>query len=192
MSEETKQPTTAPAVASSDLLDGVKLHLGSGRQYRPGWVNVDCVEDANPDILFDLENRPWPFADNCATEIEMYAVLEHLSDTLATLGELHRIMRPGARVHIHVPYACSVWAFQDPTHRRYFTERTLDYVKDGFDYNFYTKVRFEILRAELTSGTNSLTARIRNLIPGRKLLRWFLWNMYDGVDFVLAKPSNRD
>lgn len=166
----------------------LKIHLGCGKNYREGWVNVDKVGTVKVDVSCDLDLWPWPFDDNCASEIEMYAVLEHLSDTLGVLGELHRILQPGGTVHIHVPYACSVWAFQDPTHKAYFTERTLDYVKDGFDYNFYTGVRFEIVKAELTSGTNSRLARLRNMIPFRRLLRWFLWNMYDGVDFVLRKP----
>jgi hypothetical protein len=183
-----KERPALKAVRSIDLLAGVKLHLGSGTRYREGWVNVDCADSVKCDVRHNLDVIPWPFGDECACEVEMYAVLEHLKDTLATLGELHRVMRPGATCHIHVPYACSVWAFQDPTHFRYFTERTLDYVKDGFDYNFYTGVRFEILKAELTSGTNSGMARLRNLIPGRRILRWFLWNMFDGVDFVIRKP----
>lgn len=166
----------------------VKLHLGCGKNYRQGWVNVDCVASVKPDLVWNLERRPWPFENGVVDEVEMYAVLEHLSDTMATLGELHRIMKSGATCHIHVPYACSVWAFQDPTHKSYFTERTLDYVKEGFDYNFYTNIRFNILKAELTSGTNTPMARLRNLIPFRKTLRWFLWNMYDGVDYVLQKP----
>lgn len=168
----------------------MKLNLGCGKNYREGWVNVDCSDSVRFDIKCDLNNVPWPFPDYYCSEVEMYAVLEHLKDTMATLCELHRIMKGGATCHIHVPYACSVWAFQDPTHVRFFTERTLDYVKEGFDYNFYIGIRFEILKAELTSGTNSWLARMRNLIPFRKLLRWFLWNMYDGVDYVIRKPIN--
>lgn len=164
------------------------INLGCGNNYRSGWVNVDKVKTVKADVYHDLELAPWPFNDDSAIRIEMYAVLEHLSNTLAALAEIHRILRPGGTVYIHVPYACSVWAFQDPTHKAYFTERTMDYVKDGFDYNFYSRVRFEIVRAELTSGTNSRLARLRNMIPFRRLLRWFLWNMYDGVDFVLRKP----
>jgi SAM-dependent methyltransferase len=173
-------------IANSEM--PTSLHLGCGKRYRHGWLNVDVSKDVDCDLRHDLEKRPWPLPDNHFAHIEMYAVLEHLSDTLATLGELHRILAPGGTVHTHVPYVCSVWAFQDPTHKTYFTERTFDYVKDGFDYNFYTGVRFEILRVELTTGSNSLTARIRNLIPFRKVLRWFLWNMYDGVDCTLRKP----
>lgn len=165
-----------------------KLHLGCGRNYIPGWVNVDCVSNIGADIVHDLNSTPWPLPSNHFAEVEMVAVLEHLKDTLAMLGELHRVMKPGGRAHIHVPYCPSVGAFQDPTHCAYFNERTLNYVRDGFDCNFYTNVRFEILSSKLTTGSNSLTAKLRNLIPFRPLLRWFLWNMYDGVDFIIRKP----
>lgn len=166
----------------------MKLNLGCGKNFKPGWVNVDKCIDVQSDVWFDLDCLPWPFDDNSADQVEMYAVLEHLSDTMQTLAELHRVMKPGATCHIHVPYAGSHWAFQDPTHKRYFTERTMNYVMDEFAYNFYGNVRFEILRAKLTVGWNSPTAIIRNLIPFRKILRWFLWNMYDGVDYIIRKP----
>lgn len=166
----------------------MKLNLGCGNKYLSDWVNVDASPWVRSDLNFNLNRRRWPLPDNCADEVEMNAVLEHLNDTMAVMSELHRIMKVGAMVHIHVPYAGSVWAFQDPTHKRFFTERTFKYFEDGFDYNFYTHVRFEIVKCELYSGTNSLLARIRNLIPFRSVLRWFLWNMYDGVDVILRKP----
>lgn len=171
--------------------EGLRLHLGCGLEYRAGWVNVDRLGTLKCDVYHDLEVFPWPFHAGSVERIEMVSVLEHLRDTLGVLAEVHRVLREGGTCLISVPYACSVWAFQDPTHVRFFTERTLDYVKEGFDYNFYTGVRFEIVRAELTSGTNSKLARLRNLIPGRKLLRWFLWNMYDGVTYELRKPVGK-
>ncbi len=166
----------------------MKLNLGCGQKALRDWHNVDNSPWSQANELIDLNDIPWPFPDNCCDQIEMNAVLEHLNDTMAVMAELHRVMKPGATLHIHVPYAGSVWAFQDPTHKRFFTERTFKYFEEGFDYNFYTHVRFEIVKCELFSGTNSLLTRIRNLIPCRRLLRWFLWNMYDGVDVILKKP----
>lgn len=165
-----------------------RLHLGCGRNYREGWINCDKCRLIKADVYHDLDIIPWPFEDNSISEVEMYGVLEHLRDTLSVMAELHRIMIPGAIAHIHVPYAGSHWAFMDPTHKSFFTERTLDYVRDGYDWNWYTGIRFEILQAKLTVGWNSPTAIVRNLIPFRKVLRWFLWNCYDGVDFVIRKP----
>lgn len=165
-----------------------RLHLGCGRNYRDGWVNVDNCPDVKADVVHDLNRVPWPFEDDSVSEIEMYGVLEHLDNTIQSLAEIHRILIPGGTAHIHVPYAGSHWAFMDPTHKSYFTERTLDYLKSGFDYNFYTKIRFEIVQAKLTVGWNSPSAILRNLIPFRKVLRWFLWNCYDGVDYLIRKP----
>ena len=165
----------------------VRIQLGCGRDYRPGWINCDLVQDVKADKYFDLEVLPWPFPDDCADEILMDQVLEHVSDTLKTMTELWRILKPGGIVRINVPYAKSDCAYQDPTHRKFFTEKTMDYFTEESPWNFYSRTRFKILRAELTQIDITPRLKLRNLVPFRKYLRWFFWNMYDGVSFELQK-----
>lgn len=54
------------------------------------------------------------FSDNMFDYVVMYHVLEHVPDPLATLKEVWRIMKPGARVLIEVPNIQSVDAFSRP------------------------------------------------------------------------------
>jgi glycosyltransferase involved in cell wall biosynthesis len=100
----------------------MKLNLGCGGEHLQGWVNVDKFAAAQPDLVHDLERFPWPFPDDCAEEVLLKHVLEHLgrdSDTfLGILRELYRVCAPGAAVRIVVPHPRHRDFLQDPTHVR--------------------------------------------------------------------------
>lgn len=165
----------------------VKINLGCGRKYLEGYVNCDFSPNVKADKYFDLEVFPYLIDSNSADEIFMDNVLEHLADVPKVMAELHRITKPGGLVKIIVPYAKSDWAFQDPTHKHFFTERSMDYFSEDSPYNFYSESRFRIRKAELTYDSRTARQRIRNLIPGRSVLRFFLFNLFDNVYFELEK-----
>lgn len=169
----------------------MKLNLGCGADYREGWVNVDVVERAKADIYHDLEIFPWPFPNDCADYILMDNVIEHLWDIRRTMEELWRITAPGGKVKIIVPYLKSDWAFMDTTHRHFFTEQSMDMYCTKLTGHWYVEdtKRFVLLEAKLRADTKNLKHKLRNMIPFRQLLRWIFWNMYDGIDFTLLKPS---
>jgi SAM-dependent methyltransferase len=125
------------------------LHLGSGQKYMPGAVNVDLTENTKPDVVHDLNVRPWPFETSSFDEIHAFDVIEHLDNVLKTVEEIHRVGRPGATVYITVPHFSSDGAFTDPTHRQYFGAMTFDYMTDGHPNAFYTHARFRILTRKL-------------------------------------------
>src|SRR4051812_18521041 len=95
------------------------LHLGCGRKPIAGALNVDGA-DVGADLRHDLDVRPWPLPDNHFREVYAYDVVEHLRDVVATLEEIHRVCRPGARIKLTVPHYSSRNAFTDPTHRHFF------------------------------------------------------------------------
>lgn len=102
---------------------GLNLNLGCGRHPLEGWVNVDIAPMPGVDVIVDLDacrTQPLPFADDCASTLQMLHVLEHIRDTLALMQELHRIALPGALLTIRCPYGSSDDAAEDPTHRQLF------------------------------------------------------------------------
>ncbi len=165
----------------------LRINLGCGRQYLEDYLNCDVNPRVKADRYFDLDTFPYPLEADSATEIFMDNVLEHLEDIPRVMGELHRILRVRGTLRIIVPYAKSDWAFQDPTHKHFFTEATMNYFSDGFEYSFYTPYRFRILKANLVAHRKSLRHKLRNLIPLRSVLRYFLFNLYDNVYFELEK-----
>lgn len=167
----------------------MKLHLGCGEKYLEGYTNCDVLKQVRADLHFDLNESPYPFENAVADEILMDNVLEHLDEIPQVMRELHRILKPGGRVEIWVPYAKSDWALQDPTHRHYFTEVSMNYFCHGSPYNYYTDIRFHLIQAKLFADNTSLRHRLRNLIPFRSVLRYFFFNLYDGIHFVLEKPK---
>jgi SAM-dependent methyltransferase len=167
----------------------IKLNLGCGEKLLPGYVNCDVLPHVKADRHFDLDAFPYPFEDDTAEEIFMDNVLEHLADVPAVMGELHRILRPGGRLRIKVPYGKTDWALQDPTHKHYFTERSMDYFTVGHPYSYYCTFKFRLVEARLFGDSTNWMHKARNLLPFKNVLRYFFWNIYDGIYFELEKPE---
>lgn len=105
----------------------MKLNLGCGNKKMEGYVNVDLYGD--PDVRVDLEQFPWPWADNSVDEIQLVHVLEHLGETktvfISVMKELYRVCKDGAKINIEVPHFKSDDFFNDPTHIRPITAQGL-------------------------------------------------------------------
>ena len=81
----------------------LRLHLGSGRTPKPGWVNIDLV--GYPGDLYWNLLRPLPFATSSVDAIFDEHVLEHfgLADALGIVKESFRVLRPRGILRIGVP-----------------------------------------------------------------------------------------
>lgn len=55
----------------------MKLHLACGEDHRSGFINVDRVQIEGVDQVWDLEQFPWPWADNSVEEILCQHYIEH-------------------------------------------------------------------------------------------------------------------
>jgi len=78
-------------------------------------------------VLARIGDARLPFRDAAAGTVYALNVLEHLDDLPRTMAEIWRVLRPGGRVEIEVPYFASVSAHSDPTHRRTFTYTTFEH-----------------------------------------------------------------
>lgn len=100
----------------------LRLNLGCGSRQMEGCVNVDRYAGCQPDALVDLEQFPWPWADNSVGEIHLIHSLEHLGETVSNylkiFQEMWRVCQPGALVHIVVPHPRHDAFINDPTHVR--------------------------------------------------------------------------
>lgn len=87
-------------------------------------VTLDIEEAHNPDILWDLNELPWPVDSNEFDEVHAYEVLEHLGrqgdveSFFAHFGEMWRILKPNGLACCTVPWWRGKWAWGDPGHTR--------------------------------------------------------------------------
>jgi len=133
------------------------INLGSGKDYRNGWLNLDVIEGAQPDLLLDLgQPLALPLSARCDTQGELLLaedsvdlinannVLEHVPDLPALMGNCLRLLRTGGQMQIEVPYERATTAWQDPTHLRAMNENSWVYYCEWFWYLGWFEHRFEM------------------------------------------------
>ena len=84
---------------------GLQLHLGSGGNNLPGWVNIDLI-GARADVAWDLRH-PLPFPDRSAEAVFLEHVLEHMTvaEGMTVLRHCFQVLAPGGVVRVGVPDA---------------------------------------------------------------------------------------
>ncbi len=125
------------------------LDLGCGNRKRPGAIGLDANPAVKPDVLHSLESLPYPFETSYADEIYMDNSLEHLDNPIQVMEELHRVGKPGSTVKIIVPYFRSHWAFNDPTHKRFYSVEAFAHFDPAHVYNKlypYSKCHYTVER----------------------------------------------
>ncbi len=140
-----------------------KINLGSGKDYRRDYLNIDINDYWSPDIVADisgvfLQNGSRTFttkrfgdvtvANDSFDEIIATDVLEHVADLVTTMTNCLNLLRTGGVFNILVPYDLSYGAWQDPTHVRAFNERSWLYYTDWFWYIGWTTHRFNVRSLE--------------------------------------------
>ena len=126
------------AVNPDKTLDFTKrLNIGCGEKPLPGFVNLDKKAGNGVDVGYDLEwlkgeiidpQTGWPvktgaklpFPDDHFDLIVGSHVLEHITNILPLMQDLHRVAKPGAKAVFAVPFGGCDAAFEDPTHVRFF------------------------------------------------------------------------
>jgi predicted SAM-dependent methyltransferase len=103
-----------------------RLNIGAGQTYLPGFTNIDISPKA--EICLDLNCQRLPFADESVELVFSYHTLEHLTNYLFALGEIHRVLRHGGRFLVGVPYVTStLYNLVNPYHRQHFNEFSFDF-----------------------------------------------------------------
>ena len=116
---------------------GLRLNLGCCDNLVEGYCNVDRMEPA--DVVTDLE-KDWPWLTGSVEMIVATDIFEHLSDKIHTMNEAWRVLQPGGVLQLLVPTTDGRGAFQDPTHRSFWTPNDLlYYLKDAPERERFAK-----------------------------------------------------
>ncbi|MDI1258556.1 methyltransferase domain-containing protein [Aquabacterium sp.] len=141
----------------SDDWRPARINLGSGKDYKPGWLNIDVLDRAQPDLVLDL-GRPvsWPvkvktpygghvcLEEGGAELIYANNVLEHVPDLPELMGNCLKLLKTGGKFLLEVPYEHAATAWQDPTHLRALNEKSWLYYTDWFWYLGWFEHRFTV------------------------------------------------
>lgn len=80
---------------------GVKDNVG--RKYGPNWVSVDKY-DMRDFIDFHYDIHDMPFEDGSFDAVVCISILEHVPYPLKAIGELKRVLKPGGKIWIQMPW----------------------------------------------------------------------------------------
>lgn len=152
-----------------------KLNLGCGSKHLADAVNLDASARCHPDVVHDLNCRPWPFPDNNFEEVLAYDVLEHLADLPETMEEIYRLSRAKAIVRVTTPHYSCANAFADPTHRHQLGLKSFDYFLDDHPLAYYSNARFALRSRQLIfypTLVNKIVCRLANAWPDAYERRW--------------------
>jgi len=127
-----------------DVQRPIVVDLGCGASKTPGSIGVDSVVLPGVDLVWDLREHPYPFADSSVARIICRHCIEHFDreDALALLAEAYRMLMPGGVLEITCPHAYSVGAHLDPTHKSYWVFRSFDYFSPGHSRSYYAARQF--------------------------------------------------
>lgn len=132
-----------------------QINLGSGKDYKLGWLNIDVLARAQPDVVLDLSQPlslpmhidspllgPINLTPGSISMIYANNVLEHVPDLPQLMTNCLDLLSAGGVMHLEVPYEGAPTAWQDPTHVRAMNENSWLYYTDWFWYLGWFEHRF--------------------------------------------------
>ena len=127
------------------------IDLGSGKAKKDNYYGIDCAKIKGVDMLcnLDLEKEEHlPFADCSVDKVFTRHFLEHISDPLLVIEEIHRILKIGGEVEIIVPH-WSWYGSHTFMHRRFFHSMDFDFFEENHPSHYYTSAEFKILAKKI-------------------------------------------
>ena len=146
-----------------------QLIIGCGNNPSGNAVNHDITKHRpEVDVVWDLNDLPWPWPDNSFDAMNAWSVLEHLHhDLMTSMNELWRIGAPGCTLSVKLPYWRSEMSYNDPTHHWVYGINIFDQfdpsTKRGSEYAFYTPCKWCVISCVLNKGGTSIVAKLISL-----------------------------
>ena len=145
------------------------LDVGCGWNKTPGAVGIDSNPKTHADVIHNLGDVPYPFADNEFDEIVCRHVIEHVPDVMAFVTELYRITKPRGSITIITPHYTNPDWPSDPTHRNHFNSYSFRCFVKGHEslgsandaqrlmrpgpFQFYTDVNLRPIRVYVSTAS---------------------------------------
>ena len=133
------------------------LQIGSGKDFRPEILNLDINSAWAPDAVVDVASQS---VVNATVETRRFGrvalqedyfdciiannVLEQVPDLVSAMTNCLRLLRPGGRLEISVPYDLSLAGWQDPGNVRAFNQNSWLYFTDRHWYLDWIDMRFDL------------------------------------------------
>jgi predicted SAM-dependent methyltransferase len=149
----------------------LKINLGCGPDVRPGWVNVDADPSHRPDVVWDLNQRPYPFDDGSADHVYAAQLLEHLTlHCIEFFQESYRVLAADGTLEVVMPNMFSL-------------RNRLRYLVGRYDSSpewnpYHTKLvhpRYLVHLARHIGLDARLNYGRAAWLPGRHLLSGYIW-----------------
>jgi SAM-dependent methyltransferase len=194
---------------TTECAEPTKLNLGCGESKKPGYLNLDWQEAVHPDVVHDLNQLPYPFADATFDIIEASHVIEHLDRPFTVMKELHRILKPGGVLQVRVPHFSR--GFTHAEHAHGFDVTFPLYFNKDFTRSGYIGCELKLLRMEvhyiafthllkyvgyggfrvyLLRRLNAIVSFLANLNPYLASRLWCFWvGGFDELEFHFVKPA---
>ncbi len=118
----------------------IKINLGCGSDYLPGYINVDNNSSVKAEVYCDL-NKKLPFKTNYADEIYCRNLFEHIPNPLNFLLEMKRVLKKGGRALITTSNA-SYFIYHFPRRKAYHDSYNLTSHKDDKHYFMFQRGHF--------------------------------------------------
>lgn len=123
--------------------DLLVIDLGSyNRRFYEDSINVDIFQDGDTDLVWDITNK-LPIRSGTIDFIVCSAVLEHVNEPSKVIDEMYRILKPGGRAWVDIPFLQPYHEAPDDFYR---------YTLSGIRHMFK---RFVIRRSGATPGAGS-------------------------------------
>jgi ubiquinone/menaquinone biosynthesis C-methylase UbiE len=153
------------------------LSVGCGAKLpEPNLVRLDISEKLSPDVVWDLNNFPYPFADSSFSAIECFDVIEHLDNIPKTMEEFYRILKPNGSIKITTPHFSCANSFVDPTHKYHLSYFSFDYFSETHNLYYYSQARYKIkhryIHFQGSLFNRAIIRKLANKFPQEYEQRW--------------------
>lgn len=145
--------------------------LGCGSSKTPGSVGVDIHPYPGVDVVCNLNGGNWPLKDGEFDKVIASHIIEHVSDMVLFMKEIHRILKPGGELVVYTPHFSSVNSWTDPTHIRHLSARWYRSFQKG-EYLAAQAGTYELVDTRVTFGKSVRSKMAQFIVWLRGLDKW--------------------